>query len=116
MARESTTDLSMLERWVIPRGKDVLDIGCGGGVLVRDLAVRGARDGIEITEEQLAPAVARDGASGARYLVGRAQELPLIDASVDVAVFMRTLHRVSMADLAQAFAEAGRVLRPGGRV
>jgi SAM-dependent methyltransferase len=117
LAGETTTDLSMLERLVKPRGKDVLDIGCGGGTLVRDLAARGTRAiGVEITAEQLAPALARDGDSGARYLVGRAQELPLIDASVDVAVFMRTLHHVPMADLTQALAEAGRVLRRGGRV
>ena len=117
MALETTTDVSMLQRLVKPRGKDVLDIGCGGGALVRDLAVRGARAiGVEITAEQLAPAVARDGASGARYLVGRAQELPLVDASVDVAVFMRTLHHVPIADLTQALAEAGRVLRPSGQV
>ncbi|MGH2896976.1 MAG: class I SAM-dependent methyltransferase, partial [Solirubrobacteraceae bacterium] len=48
-----------------------------------------------------------------RYLVGRAEELPLPDASVDVAVFMRTLHHVPPA---AALREARRVLRPDGAV
>jgi SAM-dependent methyltransferase len=112
-----TTDLSMLERLVEPARKDVLDIGCGGGALVRDLAARGALVvGVEISAEQLAPAMARDGGRGATYLVGHAQELPLDDASVDLAVFMRALHHVPPADMTQALREARRVLRPGGRV
>lgn len=114
---ELVSDLSVLDRLVAPAGKDVVDIGCGGGALIRDLAARGARMiGVEISEQQLAPARSRDGAAGARYLVGRAQELPLGDATVDVAVFMRTLHHIPPADLARALAEARRVLRPGGVV
>ncbi|HEY6397986.1 MAG TPA: class I SAM-dependent methyltransferase, partial [Solirubrobacteraceae bacterium] len=117
MTRELNSDLSVLERLVEPCGKDVLDVGCGGGGLARDLAARGARViGIEISEAQLAPAIARDGGSGARYLVGCAQELPLDDASVDVVVFMRALHHVPVAELRLALCEARRVLRPGGAV
>jgi SAM-dependent methyltransferase len=112
-----TTDLEMLERLVTPAGKDVVDIGCGGGALVRDLAAGGARViGIEISDAQLATARERDGGSGAAYLVGRAQALPLADASVDLAVFMRALHHVAPADLPAALREARRVLRPGGAV
>jgi SAM-dependent methyltransferase len=114
---ELTTDLAMLERLVPPAGRDVLDIGCGGGALVRDLTDRGARAvGMEISEAQLAPAVARDPGRGARYLVGRAEQLPLAERSVDVALFMRTLHHVAPADLTQALREARRVLRAGGAV
>lgn len=117
MIRAQTTDLAMLERLTQPAGKDVLDIGCGGGALARELAGRGARVvGLEVSEEQLATAVASDSGSGARYLIGRAERLPLGDGSVDVAVFMRTLHHVPTAQLAQALSEARRVLRPRGVV
>lgn len=107
----------MLERLIAPAGKDVVDIGCGGGALVRELAAAGARPiGVEISETQLATARERDGGSGARYLVGRAEDLPLADASIDLAVFMRTLHHVPPASLEAALREARRVLRPGGAV
>jgi SAM-dependent methyltransferase len=111
------TDTAMLERLVAPAGKDVIDIGCGGGALVRDLAAAGARPvGLEISEEQLVTARARDNSSGARYLVGRAEALPLDDGSVDVVVFMRSLHHVPAEHLYDGLREARRVLRADGAV
>jgi SAM-dependent methyltransferase len=111
------SDLAVLERLTSPAGKDVVDIGCGGGGLVRELARLGARPiGVEISEQQLATAVARDGESGARYLIGRGEDLPLEDASVDAAIFMRTLHHVPAAEQPAALREARRVVRPGGVV
>jgi SAM-dependent methyltransferase len=107
----------MLERLVAPRGRQVIDIGCGAGALARALAGAGARVvALEVSEEQLAPALAHGGGSAVRYVVGCAQALPLEDASVDVAVFMRTLHHVPMEHMTQALREARRVVRPGGAV
>jgi SAM-dependent methyltransferase len=117
MSREVTTDLTVLERLVPVSGRDVIDIGCGGGVLVRALTARGARvTGVEISESQLASAIRDDDGNGARYVVGVAQRLPLADASVDVVVFMRALHHVPPDDMLEALSEARRVLRPGGVV
>jgi SAM-dependent methyltransferase len=120
LSREVVSDLAMLERLIAPAGKDVVDIGCGGGALVRALTARGARViGLEISEEQLAPALRDDaasGAGGAKYVIGRAQRLPLEDASVDASVFMRTLHHVPPPELLAALLEARRVLRPEGVV
>jgi ubiquinone/menaquinone biosynthesis C-methylase UbiE len=117
LSRDVLSDLEVLDQLVQPAGKDVVDIGCGAGVLVRALAARGARaTGVEISEEQLAPALRDDDGSGARYLVGRAERLPLDDASVDAVVFMRSLHHVPAADLLGALREARRVLRPDGLV
>ncbi len=117
MTRECSTDLEVLFRLAQPEGKDVLDIGCGGGGLVRELASAGARaTGLEISADQLAPALAADQEGAGRYLVGVAQRLPLEDASMDVAIFLRTLHHVPPPELETALREAGRVVRPGGTV
>lgn len=117
MAAELTTDLAILERLAEPDGKDVVDIGCGPGALVRALTGRGARVvGIEISEQQLAAAIAHDDRNGARYLVGRAEALPLEPESVDVAIFMRSLHHVPPGRLTPALGEARRVLRAGGSI
>jgi hypothetical protein len=117
MIRELTNDLEMLERLARPAGRDVVDIGCGGGALVRELTGRGARViGIEVSERQLASAVASDTGGGSRYLVGDAQRLPLEEASIDVALFMRTLHHVPESGLMPALREARRVIRPDGLV
>jgi ubiquinone/menaquinone biosynthesis C-methylase UbiE len=117
-----TTDLSLLRRLVERRHvdlaeSDVLDVGCGHGGLVRGLTALGARvTGIEISDEQLAAARAADDGAGARYLVGRAEALPLPDASFDLVVFRASLHHVPIAQMLPALREARRVLRTGGHV
>ena len=114
-ARETITDAAMLERLAAPAGKDVVDIGCGGGGLVRELAALGANvTGIEVSEGQLKRAQEHPEAGRAQYLVGRAERLPLTDATVDLAIFMRALHHVPVADHPEALRECHRVLRPGG--
>jgi SAM-dependent methyltransferase len=115
--RETNSDLGVLEKLLALAGRDVLDVGCGSGHLVRALAALGARPvGLEITAEQLAPALAADDGSGIRYRIGRAEALPLPDDSLDVVVFMRSLHHVPVPEQFTALTEAGRVLRPGGQV
>jgi SAM-dependent methyltransferase len=112
-----TTDEAVLERVLPLAGKDVLDVGCGSGRLVRELCARSARVvGIEVSEEQLALARERDRSGSGRYLVGRAEELPIANASIDVVVFMRSLHHVAVEQMTAALREARRVLREGGSV
>jgi ubiquinone/menaquinone biosynthesis C-methylase UbiE len=91
----------------------VLDVGCGTGRLVAELARRGARAvGVEPSPEMLA--VARERApSGVRVEAGTAERLPFPDGSFDRVVYSLVTHLV---DRRAAFAEARRVLAAGGRV
>jgi SAM-dependent methyltransferase len=101
-------DIDVLADLVPLAGREVVDVGCGDGSLMRALAARGASVvGIEVSEA----AVAR---AGEGCLLGRADALPVADASVDACVLMRSLHHVPAEAMPRAFDEAARVLRPGG--
>jgi SAM-dependent methyltransferase len=118
LTRELISNIEVLERLLEPAGREVVDVGCGGGWLARELAARGARvTGTEISNQQLVDARARGDADGKiSYVVGPAEALPLADASVDAVVFMNSLHHVPEGSMSAALRQARRVLRPGGRV
>ncbi|HET9102682.1 MAG TPA: class I SAM-dependent methyltransferase [Solirubrobacteraceae bacterium] len=114
---QESTDLDILRELLAPAGREIVDVGCGGGQLVRALAAEGARvTGVEINDGQLEAARAAEPVPGASYAVGRAEALPLADASTDAVVFMRSLHHVAPDQHPAALAEAHRVLRPDGRL
>jgi SAM-dependent methyltransferase len=117
MSRPTKTDVEVLEELVPLRGRDVLEVGCGDGRIVRALTARGARvTGLEISEEQLERARAADNGTGARYVTGRAESLPVGDGDVDLVVLIRSLHHVAPDRQPAALAEAGRAVRRGGAV
>ncbi len=98
-------------------GAELCRIGCGDGALTRLMTRLGARvTGIEPSEGQLARAHAAEPAGNEDYLQGVAENLPLPDASLDVAVFFNSLHHVPVEHQTQALLEAGRALKPGGRL
>ena len=88
-----------------------VDIGCGEGRFCRMMQREGIRTaGIDPTARLIEWARALDPSGD--YRVGRAEALEADDACFDLAVFYLSL--IDIPDLAQAIAEAHRVLRPGG--
>jgi SAM-dependent methyltransferase/ADP-ribose pyrophosphatase YjhB (NUDIX family) len=98
------------------QGKRVLEIGCGGGQCTIAFARRGALAvGKDLSDEQVAFARELAASEGveARFYQGSVEDLSEFpDASQDVVFSAHGLSYV--ADIAACFAEAYRVLKPGG--
>jgi len=101
-------------------GEVVLDLGSGGGIDVLLSAKRvgpaGKAYGLDMTDEMLALACENRGKAGVEnveFLKGEIEHIPLPDNSVDVIISNCVINLSGDKD--RVFAEAFRVLRPGGR-
>jgi ubiquinone/menaquinone biosynthesis C-methylase UbiE len=101
-------------------GQVVLDLGSGGGIDVllsaRRVGPTGKAYGLDMTDEMLALArrnQATAGVTNVEFLKGDIEHIPLPDASVDVIISNCVINLA--ADKRKVFAEAFRVLKPGGR-
>jgi len=96
----------------------VADLGCGEGYLT----LEAARWATRVVAVDRSNAVLRKARALARrrkvtnveWRRGHIEDLPLDDASVDVALLSQALHHA--AEPGRAIAEAARIVRPGGRV
>ena len=101
------------------RPADILDAGCtvGHNTLAWAQTYPGARGtGIDVSASVLRYAHARAGSLGisAHFHQMDATSLAFPDASFDVVFSSMFLHEMSVKDIKRFFAEAHRVLRPGG--
>jgi SAM-dependent methyltransferase len=104
----------------IEAGETLIDIGCGAGtdllLAARRVGPRGKAIGVDMT-----PAMAERARAGAREMgldhveirVGDALELPIESGTVDVVISNGVINLTPDKD--RAYAEAFRVLKPGGR-
>ncbi|MFQ5520355.1 MAG: arsenite methyltransferase [Candidatus Methylomirabilia bacterium] len=102
-------------------GETVLDLGSGGGIDVflsaRRVGPKGKAYGLDMTDEMLA--LAREnqkkaGIDNAEFLKGEIEAIPLPDDSVNVIISNCVINL--SANKPRVFAEAFRVLTPGGRL
>src|SRR5262249_34797699 len=101
-------------------GERVLDLGSGAGFDVflasRAVGSQGRVFGLDFTPEMLTRArssAAQQGLDNVTFLEGDIESVPLPDASVDVVISNCVINLAP--DKARVFAEAARVLAPGGR-
>jgi arsenite methyltransferase len=102
-------------------GQTVLDLGAGGGfdcfLAAHQVGPTGRVIGVDMTPEMVALArgnARKVSADNVEFRLGEIEHLPLADASVDV-ILSNCVINLSPEKRA-VFAEAFRVLRPGGRL
>ena len=111
---------AMVEMLKPAAGERVLDIGCGPGFMMQDMAdaigTSGHLEGIDPSEIicKLARTRLADLSVPYSVRVGGAEALPYEDESFDAVVLAQVL--LYVPNMSQALSEVHRVLRPGGRV
>lgn len=116
---ESVLDVAMLEdlvarlRSAVDGAPRVLDAGCGTGRISRWLEDRGCEVvGVDLSPGMLAQA--RRARPSVPLHEASLTALPFDDGSFDAVVLWYSVIHLTDDELAVAFAEAARVLRPGG--
>ncbi len=96
----------------VPRESRVWEPGCGSGQATRGLAARFAHvHATDPSAQQVAQHWARTGAGNVTVVLEPGERTTLPDASVELVAVAQALH---WFDCDAFFAEAGRVLAPGG--
>ena len=102
-------------------GETVVDLGSGAGIdcflAARQVGPTGRVIGVDMTQEMLAEARAnaeRVGAANVEFRLGEIEHLPIADNTADVVISNCVINLVP--DKRQAYRDASRVLKPGGRI
>jgi demethylmenaquinone methyltransferase / 2-methoxy-6-polyprenyl-1,4-benzoquinol methylase len=105
---------------LVPPGSTVLDVATGTGAVAREIAARRGASIVGLDQSrpmvrQAVQAVARAGLGDRiRFVIGRAEQLPLPDETFDALTFTYLLRYVD--DPAATLRELARVVRPGGTI
>ncbi len=114
----SARRMAIFEALAIETGQSILDLGCGGGHLVREIALatgdNGRVVGLDASAEQLKAAVELCADLPAVELIeGDATDLPFEDGTFDGLASIQMLEYIT--EVNRALDEARRVLKRGGK-
>lgn len=109
--------LAVIEALSLDKKQSVADLGCGGGHLLRDLALAvgetGRAVGLDNNAEQLAAARAFCNGLSVEFAEGDLLKMPFENGTFDAIASMQVMEYVD--DIRGALAEVRRVVKPGGR-
>jgi ubiquinone/menaquinone biosynthesis C-methylase UbiE len=116
---EAPLDLAMVDAFIVEvtskAEPQVLDAGCGAGRMSRYLAERGCRvAGVDLSPGMVA--MARHDHGDLPFTVGSLSDLPFPDNQFDGVMLWYSIIHTAPAGQPRIFAEASRVVRPGGHV
>jgi ubiquinone/menaquinone biosynthesis C-methylase UbiE len=115
--RQKTVDLARIQP-----GETVLDVGCGTGTLVMEVARRVGRAGRVAGIDPGRQQIVRARAKAARrnvpieFQIGVIEQLAFPDQTFDVVFSTLMMHHLPAPLKRQGLAEIARVLKPGGRL
>lgn len=95
----------------------ILELGCGNAQKTRDIATSGVNrtiTALEVDEIAHAKNLQISDLPNVTFGLSGAQDIPLDDESVDVAMMFKSLHHVPANLMGQSLREIRRVLKPGG--
>ncbi len=105
----------------LQKGEVVVDLGSGGGfdcfLAARHVGATGHVIGVDMTPQMISKAranLAKSGSENIEFRLGEIEHLPVADETVD-AIMSNCVINLS-PDKPQVFAEAYRILKPGGRL
>jgi ubiquinone/menaquinone biosynthesis C-methylase UbiE len=104
-------------RTLKPSGKDVVDIGCGGGIYSYGFAAIGARSvtGIDSSNQYIDEAnVGLSQSDAISFMSGNALSTSLQGDCADIVFERALIHHLTEPEMAANAAEAKRLLRSGG--
>jgi ubiquinone/menaquinone biosynthesis C-methylase UbiE len=104
-----------IEHALLAPGRLALEVGCGTGLFLAQVAQSGATvRALDLSTHLLAKARAQlDGRANVALQCGNAEQMPYPDGTFDAVYGSSVLHHL---DIDRALREVFRVLRPGGRM
>ncbi|WP_287740175.1 class I SAM-dependent methyltransferase [Diaphorobacter sp.] len=111
-------ELDVLVELLPTPGTRVIELGCGGARMARQMLQRWPDMrylGLEVDLRQHAINL-QDTPPRMRFAVGGAQAIACDDAQFDLALMLKSLNHVPLDAMDQALTEVARVLRPGGHL
>ncbi len=97
------------------QNKQIIDIGCGGGIYTKELALMGAKNvvGLDFSKEILQ--AAKENCSGfpnISFIHGDAHSIPYPDETFDIVISRAVIHHLQ--DIPTFLREASRILKKNG--